>query len=114
MGDCGCDAPKYSGGFCYGAWSGLGCLNRGKLWDTDRCGYIIIKYPHDSVEYTFLEVRRPRKTDTYVVEPRIPLGELKEKFARFRDYFFGVYVEDNKLIIRTHVKDEVVADLQPL
>lgn len=112
---CGCGSPLYSGKFCYGAWSGLGCLNRGKLWDTDRCGYIIIKYPESEQDKTAsLELKTPRRTFHYIVEPRIPLEELKEKFARFRDHFFGVYVMGRKLYIRTYTGDEVVADLQPL
>jgi len=109
MSDCGCDAPKYSAGFCYGMWSGRGCLNRGRLWDVTKCGNIIIRYP-DKTDFITLEVITPKGTEYYKVEPKIPLDELKQKFKEYRDM---VYVDDRKLIIRIHV-DEVVAELLPL
>jgi len=31
--NCGCKHPKFSGGLCYGAWSGLGCKTYGKEWN---------------------------------------------------------------------------------
>jgi len=107
--NCGCDAPKYSGGWCYGFWAGYGCLTRGELWDTDRCGNIIIKYRNEGI---YLEVKTPKETLHYTVKPRIPVEELKKKFAEFRDQHFGVYVDEDKLVIRTYARDEVVADLE--
>jgi len=33
MGDCGCEHPKFSVGYCYGRWSGLGCGTYGREWN---------------------------------------------------------------------------------
>ena len=111
MSDCGCDAPKYSGGWCYGFWSGYGCMTRGELWDTNRCGDLIIKYKKSGV---FLEVRTPKGAIHYRVKPKIPVEELRRKFAMFREQLFGVYVDGDKLIIRDYGGDREVADLERL
>jgi hypothetical protein len=43
MGNCGCENPKYSGGWCFGMWSGLGCHNKSRWYHDEKRNIIVIE-----------------------------------------------------------------------